>query len=177
MSLALYFAPATSADLAALQTLINRAYRGTDAAPGWTHEAHLLSGPRTDAPALQALLTTPGARILTARDAAGALVGSVYLEAQPPLLYLGLLAVDPARQAGGIGRQLLAAAEDYARRQGLSAVQMTVLAERPDLLAWYARRGYRPTGETRPLHAEHGAGQTRQQLTLQVLAKAVEAKS
>jgi GNAT superfamily N-acetyltransferase len=177
MDTALHFAPATTADLPELETLINRAYRGTGAAPGWTHEAHLLSGPRTDATALQALLDTPAACILTARDAAGQLLGSVYLESQPPQLYLGLLAVNPARQAGGIGRQLLEAAEAYARQRGLRAVQMTVLAERPDLLAWYARRGYLPTGETRPLHPEHGAGQPRQPLTLQVLSKELGVRS
>lgn len=172
MNLVLHFAPATAADLPALEMLVNNAYRGTGAAPGWTHEAHLLSGPRTDAAGLQTLLATPGALILTARDAAGQLVGSVYLEDQAPHLYLGLLAVDPGRQAGGVGRQLLAAAEEYASRQGLRTVQMTVLAERPDLLAWYARRGYQPTGESRPLPAEgHGAAQ--QSLTLLVLRKAV----
>jgi ribosomal protein S18 acetylase RimI-like enzyme len=171
----LHFCPATAADVPALATLVNRAYRGTDGAPGWTHEAHLLGGPRTDAAALQELLATPQAIILTARAEPGQpeLLGCVYLQVQRPELYLGLLAVDPARQAGGLGRQLLAQAEDHARQQQCTAVVMTVLAERPDLLAWYARRGYEPTGETRPLHADHGAGQPQQPLTLQVLRKGV----
>ncbi|WP_400190413.1 GNAT family N-acetyltransferase [Hymenobacter sp. B81] len=168
-----HWEPATAADLPALEILVNRAYRGTDAAPGWTHEAHLLSGPRASTADLRELLSTPAALILTARDAQRRLLGCVYLAAQPPQLYLGLLAVDPERQAGGLGRQLLAAAEDHARQQGLRSVVMTVLAERPDLLAWYARRGYQPTGEVRPLHADHGAGQPRQTLTLLVLEKAV----
>ncbi|KAA9327653.1 GNAT family N-acetyltransferase [Hymenobacter busanensis] len=162
---------ATAADIPELVTVVNQAYRGTGTQPGWTHEAHLLKGPRTEPAALQALLATPGAAILTCRSANHHLLGSVYVEVQGPHLYVGLLAVDPARQAGGIGRLLLSAAEDHARRHGCTAVRMTVLAQRPDLLGWYARRGYQPTGETQPFPTGPSHGQPRQPLTLLVLKK------
>lgn len=65
--------------------------------------------------------------------------------------YLGMLCVDPALQAAGLGRTLIAAAEAQAVRDfGSSAIEMTVIDRRPELIAWYERRGYVRTGETRP---------------------------
>ena len=65
--------------------------------------------------------------------------------------YLGMLTVDPERQAGGLGRELLEAGEAWARdRFGARAMEMTVIARRRELIAWYERRGYALTGETRP---------------------------
>src|SRR5690242_3353845 len=49
-----------------------------------------------------------------------------------------------------LGRKLLAAAEDWVARQGGRKVKMTVVNVRDTLLAWYARRGYPPTHETKP---------------------------
>ncbi|MGN5373460.1 GNAT family N-acetyltransferase [Sphingomonas hankookensis] len=64
---------------------------------------------------------------------------------------LGLLAVRPIRQAGGLGRGLVAAAEAHARDvHGSRRMEMTVIAARGELIAWYERQGYRATGETRP---------------------------
>ncbi|HTL09211.1 MAG TPA: hypothetical protein VL307_13170, partial [Chitinophagaceae bacterium] len=57
---------ATLTDLPALNKLINGAYRGEDAKKGWTTEADLLDGIRTDEDALQSLMQTPGAVMLTA---------------------------------------------------------------------------------------------------------------
>src|SRR5438067_13245364 len=44
--------------------------------------------------------------------------GCVYVELRGPRAYLGLLSVDPARQGGGVGKKLIAAAEKYARERG-----------------------------------------------------------
>jgi GNAT superfamily N-acetyltransferase len=60
--------------------------------------------------------------------------------------YLGMLAVDPARQGGGLGRRLVEAVEDRFRRQGCEAVDITVLSLRPELLPIYRRFGYVETG-------------------------------
>ena len=49
-----------------------------------------------------------------------------------------------------MGRALLAKAEDYLRAQGASRVRMTVISLRSTLIAWYERRGYRRTGESKP---------------------------
>ena len=61
-----------------------------------------------------------------------------------------MLTVDPRRQAEGLGRRLLSKAEDYLREQGAACVQMTVIALRHALIAWYERRGYRRTGKSEP---------------------------
>jgi hypothetical protein len=50
---------------------------------------------------------------------------------------------------------------------------MTVLEQRPELLAWYGRRGYLPTGETEPFpygNPRFGLPRT-QDLRFLVLAK------
>jgi ribosomal protein S18 acetylase RimI-like enzyme len=62
-----------------------------------------------------------------------------------------MLTVRPDRQAAGIGRRLLAAAEKYAAAElGASYLEMTVIGARAELIAWYERRGYARTGERRP---------------------------
>ncbi|MEI9890137.1 MAG: hypothetical protein WDN45_05495 [Caulobacteraceae bacterium] len=45
---------------------------------------------------------------------------------------------------------LLEAAEAAARALGARRVRMTVVNVREGLIAWYERRGYRPTGEVLP---------------------------
>jgi len=65
--------------------------------------------------------------------------------------YFGMFAVRPRRQGSGLGRRLLAAAEDYASSHwSASAMEMTVIVQRDELIAWYVRRGYVRTQETRP---------------------------
>ena len=140
----------TEADLPALHGLIERAYRGDTARAGWTHEADLLGGQRTDLDALSAMLADPEQRLLVARDGA-ALIGCVALQRiGGDRCYLGLLTVEPTLQATGLGRRLLAEAEAAAREWGMTFVEMTVIARRRELVAWYERRGYRLTGERRP---------------------------
>ncbi|MDT7934763.1 MAG: GNAT family N-acetyltransferase [Sphingomonadaceae bacterium] len=142
--------PAAAADLPALHALIERAYRGDRARAGWTHEADLLGGQRTDQAALTGMLADPLQRLYVA-EVDGALVGCVSLLRKPGgVAYLGLLTVDPKRQAGGLGRAVLAAAEERAVADlGATRVEMTVIRQRAELIAWYERRGYAPTGEER----------------------------
>ena len=145
------FRAATPDDVAALHPLIERAYRGETAKAGWTHEADLLSGARTSAEELSALIADPGRVVLLAhRD--GALIGCVQVaRVGEDLTYLGMLTVEPALQASGLGRRLLAAAESEAvSRFGARRMEMTVIHRRAELIAWYERRGYAATGETRP---------------------------
>jgi ribosomal protein S18 acetylase RimI-like enzyme len=163
---------ATAADVPALADLINRAYRSDPTQAGWTTESHLLEGPRIDAATLLALLAAAPAVLLQA-ETAGLLSGCVYLEPQGETLYLSLLAVAPEAQAHGLGRQLLAAAEAHARQAGCHQVKMSVLALRPDLLAWYERQGYHRTGTSEPFPDTTRFGRPRQPLTLLALAKPV----
>ena len=142
---------ATLADVPALRLLVERAYRGDSARRGWTHEADLLDDERTDEEELAATLADPAARILVSEDH-DRFTGTVTITRKSDThAYLGMLCVDPALQAAGLGRRLIAAAEAQAVRDfGASVMEMTVIDQRPELIAWYERRGYARTGETRP---------------------------
>jgi GNAT superfamily N-acetyltransferase len=150
------FRHAHAGDVDAIVALVESAYRGASSRAGWTTEAELLDGQRTDADEVRALLADPHARIVLATDADGALLGCVKLEDGGDahgegFAWIGMFAVSPTLQARGLGRALLAEAERLARTEfGRSAARMTVIAQRDVLLAWYARCGYAPTGATEP---------------------------
>ena len=141
--------PARLADVAALHALVEGAYRGDSARRGWTHEADLLDGQRTDVESLSALLAMPAQTVLLAETDQG-LAGCVNVADLGGRAYLGMLSVDPARQGGGLGRRLVAEAEALARRRGATVMEMTVISRRVELIAWYERRGYRLTGRRVP---------------------------
>ena len=142
---------ASPADVPALHALVEGAYRGDSARAGWTHEADLLGAQRTDMPALAEIVANPDQRLLVA-EVAGAIVGCVQMSRKDGgTAYLGLLSVAPTLQAGGLGRRLIAAAEAAAIATfGARRMEMTVIRQRPALIAYYERRGYALTGETRP---------------------------
>ena len=142
---------ATPADLDALHALVHRAYRGDSARGGWTHEADLLDGQRTDRAALDETLADPAQIILVAEKDVR-LIGCVQVSDRGAgIAYLGMLSVDPSLQAQGLGRQLIEAAESAARISfGSARMEMTVILQREELIAYYERRGYARTGETRP---------------------------
>ncbi len=142
---------AAFSDLPDLTALINSAYRGDSSRKGWTTEADLLGGIRTSEDSLAETLAKPDATILLHRDeATNALIGCVYLEKKEDLMYLGMLTVSPEIQARGLGKKMMQQAEEYARSLGCRTVEMTVISQRAELIAWYERRGYALTGETRP---------------------------
>lgn len=148
------FRPAWPDDLEPLHALVHAAYRGDSARRGWTHEADLLDGSRIDRSSLRSAITTPGQVVLVATDGE-ALTGCVHVtDRGAGLAYLGMLTVDPALQARGLGRRLIAAAESHALRHFQARrMEMTVIVHRHELIAWYERRGYRRTEETRPFPA------------------------
>jgi ribosomal protein S18 acetylase RimI-like enzyme len=146
------FYPATDADVPAIVTLMNRAYRGAGAA-GWSTQESYLSGDRITEDILRAdLLAKPQASLLKWEDPeGGSLLGCVWIEAiDLDVWYLGSLATDPTLQNSGLGRTLLLAAELWVRERGGKRIRMNVVNVRDALIAWYVRRGYRKTGETEP---------------------------
>lgn len=145
------FRTAVAADVPAIRALVESAYRGDSARGGWTHEADLLGGERTSKAEVAAVVADPAQRIVVAEQD-GRIVGSVAITSRPEArCYLGMLAVAPSLQAAGLGRRLIAAAEEQARRSfGAAVMEMTVIHLRPELIAYYERRGYARTGEIRP---------------------------
>jgi ribosomal protein S18 acetylase RimI-like enzyme len=62
-----------------------------------------------------------------------------------------MVTVDPERQGSGLGRALLESAEEWARANlATERMEMTVIVQRSELIDWYRRQGYQPTGERRP---------------------------
>ncbi len=146
---------ATIDDAEAIVALVQSAYRGEASKAGWTTEADILDGQRTDLAAVSGVLTDPSSLILVAFDNDAAarpkLVGCCHLQNQGYFAYFGMFAVDPASQRGGLGKQLLAEAESIAAlRWGCDEIHMTVISVREDLIAWYQRRGYTRTGKMSP---------------------------
>ncbi|RYY41223.1 MAG: GNAT family N-acetyltransferase [Chitinophagaceae bacterium] len=167
------FQPATSLDIPALIQLLNSAYRGDAARAGWTHEADLIEGEqRTDANELRDKMEQ--GTILCTFNTDREIVACVYLEAQGPDLYLGMLSVRPHLQGTGLGKQLLRAAEEHARSLGCNAIVMTVISVRTELLQWYLRHGYVETGAEEPFPDDPRFGKPRQQLFFKWLRKEVK---
>jgi len=140
------FRLATSADVDAIVALVESAYRGDVSRKGWTTEADLLDGQRTDPMGVAELIAKPGSCMLLAeRD--GALLACANLEKRGEAGYFGMFSVRPDLQGAGIGRAMLAEAERIARDDWqCREMQMTVISVRDELIAWYERRGYRRTG-------------------------------
>ncbi|MGI5241640.1 GNAT family N-acetyltransferase [Dactylosporangium sp. CA-139066] len=141
---------AAADDVPALVDLVQSAYRGDRSRAGWTTEADLLDGQRTDAQMVAAAIADPRGAVLVA-ESAGAPIACCQVERRDGYAYFGMFAADPGRQRGGLGAGLLAEAERYARAQwGTAEMRMTVIVQREELIAWYVRRGYRRTGELSP---------------------------
>ena len=149
--------PATAEDVDALLELIHAAYRGAGGRTGWTTEAELIAGPRTTRQLLAADLADPSITLLVAGAHEGC--AAVTHRAGEPTASFGMFAVRPGRQGSGLGKAVLAAAEEHARCGGATTMEMCVIDRRPELIAWYERRGYERTGETRPFpYGEPGVG-------------------
>jgi ribosomal protein S18 acetylase RimI-like enzyme len=142
------FREAQREDCAAIAQLVNSAYRGDFSRKGWTTEADLLGGQRTDVEKIEEMLqSSEGVFLLAFRKAT--LLGSVYLEKKDATTaYLGMFAVNPELQNLGIGRAMLQEAEFKVRQWWRSQrMIMTVIPLREELIAWYERRGYKRTNE------------------------------
>jgi len=94
---------AGEADAGAIAQLANRAYRGDASRAGWTTEADLLSGQRTDRDMILEMMDSAYFRLLWEGPT---LLGSVQLvPIDGTTAEIGMLAVEPARQgkASAIG--------------------------------------------------------------------------
>jgi len=140
---------ATLQDIPSLNILINSAYRGETSKKGWTTEAHLLEGKRTTEEELTEIILDSKNTFLkfTENDQ---IIGSVLLVEKEHQLYVGMLTVSPELQNSGIGKKMLAEAENHAKSLGLSTLSMTVVSVRAELIAWYKRHGYVDTGKREP---------------------------
>jgi predicted N-acetyltransferase YhbS len=108
-----------------------------------------LDGTRTDELRMAEMMNR--GTFLVAEDD-GPVIASVYVELRGERAYFGMLAVDPNHQGKGLARTMIEAAEDYSRRHGCRAMDITVLSLRPELPPFYRKFGYHEvrTEEFRP---------------------------
>jgi GNAT superfamily N-acetyltransferase len=131
---------ASAPDCAGMARLINSAFA----------VEKFIEGGRTDEAELLDRMNK--GEFLLGHDGAGELVASVYVEVRGTRGYFGMLAVDPREQGNGLGRKMVAAAEEYCREKGCEAMDLTVLNLRPELSPLYRKLGYAESGveEFRP---------------------------
>lgn len=146
----LTFRLATTHDIDLLADLVNSAYRGASSRTGWTTEADLLGGQRTDRDEISSLIATPNSVILLGMQNSD-IIATLHLQHDGSNAHLGMFAIRPGLQGTGIGKQCLHQAEHYAQQHwGVAAMLMTVITLRTELIAYYERRGYRRTGALKP---------------------------
>jgi ribosomal protein S18 acetylase RimI-like enzyme len=186
---------ATIADVTALEVLMNRCYRNAE---GWTNEAQLIGGIRTTQDELQNVINDPQQYLfvypktdtgLREGEETGEILACIGVQGQPADVeddtqhnsgikaYIGMFAVHPDLQGQGIGDVVLNAAETFAMRHFGSEsapcrLTMSILNHRPELLAYYQRRGYELTGESMPFPNDGNNGEPlREDLQLLTLEK------
>ena len=195
----LVFRNATLADVSAVVELVESAYRGEASRAGWTTEADLLDGQRTDEIEIREIICGTHSRIRLAEKSfaavpildqihahtpsqertlphAASLVGCVRIENAGDAGYIGMVSVLPNLQSAGIGRQLLHEAERVIRDElRLPRARMTVIGQRDTLIAWYQRRGYSLTGkqEKFPYGQPRAGTPRRDDLYFEVLEKSL----
>ena len=149
-AMALIFSVAETEHIPDLCTLVNFAYRGEFSKFGWSTEADLLDGQRTDSAMLADLMAPPDQLILIASDPEpqDQIVGCVHLKKiSAEGCYLGMLTVRPNLQNKSVCRQLLQEAESWARSWACKEMTLSIIQVRRELIDWYSRRGYKLNGQ------------------------------
>jgi len=189
-------------DIDALEQLLNCCYRET---AGWTNEADLVGGIRITQAELASIIDNPKHYLFIYpktttgdRDGeeTGELLGCIAVDIKVDSdankselnrtdsnkkAYIGMFAVHPELQGQGVGNVILQAAETFAERHLKSNSQptrltMSILSHRPELLAYYQRRGYQLNGNKMPFPDNGNNGEPkRQDLELLELEKIVNA--
>ena len=109
---------------------------------------------RIDPPSSAQALTAESLR-QKAKDELGFVVadgqdvlGCVFCKPEPDCLYIGKLAIDPGHQGKGLGRRLLAAAEETARCLGLPALRLQTRIELTENHSTFAAWGFVETSRS-----------------------------
>ena len=189
---AVFLRQATADDIGALEQLLNCCYRET---AGWTNEADLVGGIRITPEELASTINNPTHHLFVypktttgERDAeeTGEMLGCIAVDIKTDAdsnkkAYIGMFAVHPELQGQGVGNVVLQAAETFADRHLQSQNQpsrltMSILSHRPELLAYYQRRGYQLNGNKIPFPSDGNNGEPkREDLELLELEKRISA--
>lgn len=165
------FVFATLADVPQLATLIERAYRGPEAARGWTNESEILTGPRSSPAEIEGFIRDRDARFVTARDG-DRIAACALVKREADGAYFGMFAIDPDLQGSGLGKVMMVQCEQAVRvLWGSKSMRLTVISLRTKLIEWYERRGYVRTGESESFPFDTASGALRTDFDLTVLRK------
>lgn len=175
--------PARREEAAAIAELVQSAYRGESGRRGWTTESDLLDNDRIGAEGVAAIIDGPDSVVLVGEDGGDGgdgerIVACAELRRHDDhTAYFGMFAVDPTLQNGGVGREILTAAERFAQEAWhADTLRMQVIDARTELIDWYHRRGYQTTDEVIPMPAELLAVASRPDMAFVVLTKALGPK-
>ncbi len=173
-SMLLSYREAVSDDVSTIVELVNLAYRAECGVGGWTHERELLRGNRIHPEHVTSLMANPD-NVMVLAELDGKVASCMLLSRERQVMQLGTFAVLPNLQGQGIGKQMLAYAERYARQSnGVDQLEMVVVSQREELIAYYERRGYQRTGKVMefPFHLNVGEAKV-EGLTVSYLTKAL----
>jgi GNAT superfamily N-acetyltransferase len=123
--------PATQADVPAIERIVREAYTRYIARIG-----------KPPGPMLDDYAARVAEGAVWVLDEGGTVAGVLVLLPAADHLLLDNVAVDPARHGGGLGRRLMAFAEDEARRLGHAEVRLYTHVMMHENLEMYLRLGY-----------------------------------
>ncbi|CAF3411880.1 unnamed protein product [Rotaria sp. Silwood2] len=142
---------ATLSDCESISTLVHSGYRAEASHQGWTTEDALVGGNRTDPDLLADIIQSKDNIILLFfGESENILIGCVHLQYESELrrAWLGMFTVRPDRQGRGYGKRILSTAETYAQDTWHAEfMDMRVIVQRPELIAFYNRHGYLDTNQ------------------------------
>lgn len=155
-SKSLNFRIASTDDAGKLQQLIQDAFRAEDSRESWTADMAINSRFTLDIAHIEKSIADPTSDFLIAFDNAGNTLATIGVsQKESDYARIFMLAVDRRHQQGGLGRQVLAYAEQYCQQTwGVTKLGLDAVSTRLELISWYMRCGYQKTGETRPFPRE-----------------------
>lgn len=169
---AVFLRQATVDDVKGIVDLLNLTFRSD---VGWTNESSLVGGIRTTAAEIESIINNPDNYFFVypelkaasaEKEETGKILASISVtfKRESNSAYIGLFAVDPSLQGQGVGHQVLEAAETFAtrhlgRHSDEVRLTMSILSQRPDLQAYYERRGYQLSGNSQPFPVDSNNGE------------------
>ncbi|KAJ5802298.1 uncharacterized protein N7503_004748 [Penicillium pulvis] len=155
----LHFRIATPADAPSIQQLVQSAFRAEDSRKDWTADMALGRSFTISVEDVKTTISKPECAILlafTKDHDLDVLVASIDMTKRAnDHARLSMVAVHQDYQQAGIGRRVLAYAEEYSQQEwGATTSELNALSTRQELIAWYLRRGYQKTGEESPFPTE-----------------------
>ena len=152
----LSFRIAVPNDAEAVQQLIQAAFRAEDSRKDWTADMALGANYIITIDSVKSRIASANDQILIAEDKDKNLIACISISNRTAnVVRFTQFAVDSRYQRGGIGRQVLAYAEEYCRlTYGAQTFELNTVSSRQLLISWYMRQGYQKTGMATPFPVE-----------------------